>query len=101
MPTTINGQTYYRTAEVCRMAGISRNTLFRWLREGLFTSVERRDYRGWRLFTQGQVDAINDRVTRVVTVTLGADNRATEMDDRSADNSFVSQPIPWGECADE
>jgi len=71
MPTTINGQTYYRTAEVCRMAGISRNTLFRWLREGLFTSVECRDYRGWRLFTQGQVDAINDRVTRVVTVTLG------------------------------
>ncbi len=72
MPTTINGQTYYRTAEVCRIAGISRNTLFRWLREGLFTGVERRDYRGWRLFTQGQVDAINDRVTRVVTLDLAA-----------------------------
>ncbi len=74
MPTTINGQTFYRTAEVCRMAGISRNTLFRWLKEGVFDGVERRDYRGWRLFTQGQVNAISERVTRVITVPMGADS---------------------------
>jgi len=92
MPTTINGQTYYRTAEVCRMAGISRNTLFRWLREGVFTGVERRDYRGWRLFTQGQVDAINDRVTRVVTLDLGAESRTAGPTGRPDEESALPQP---------
>jgi len=45
MPVVINDQTYYRTAEVCRMIGISRNTLFRWLKEGIFSDVEYRDWR--------------------------------------------------------
>ena len=52
----MDGQTYYRTAEVCRMVGISRNTLFRWLKEGIFSEVEYRDWRGWRLFTEAQID---------------------------------------------
>lgn len=39
MPVTINSQTYYRTTEVCRMVGISRNTLFRWLKEGSLTGL--------------------------------------------------------------
>lgn len=58
MPVVIQGETYYRTAEVCRMAGISRNTLFRWLKERVFSDVEYRDWRGWRLFTLAQVEAI-------------------------------------------
>jgi hypothetical protein len=36
MPVVINNQTYYRTAGVCRIVGISRNTFFRWLRKGYF-----------------------------------------------------------------
>jgi len=32
----ISDQTYYKTAEVCRMIGFSRNTLFRWLKEEIF-----------------------------------------------------------------
>jgi predicted site-specific integrase-resolvase len=71
MPVTINNQTYYRTAEVCRMVGISRNTLFRWLREGSVTVVEHRDYRGWRLFTQAQVDSMKEKTSRVVNFYLG------------------------------
>ncbi len=55
MPVIINGQTYYRTAEVCRRVGISRNTLFRWLREGVSEAPESRDRRGWRLFTEDDV----------------------------------------------
>jgi hypothetical protein len=58
MPVVIKGETYYRTAEVCRMVGISRNTLFRWLKERVFSDVEYRDWRGWRLFTLAQVEAI-------------------------------------------
>lgn len=33
MPVRVNGQTYYRTAEVYRAVGISRTTFFRWLKE--------------------------------------------------------------------
>ena len=55
MPVTVNGQTYYRTAEVCRMVGISRTTLFRWLKEGPSREIENRDRRGWRLFTEDEI----------------------------------------------
>ncbi len=71
MPTIINGQTYYRTAEICRIIGISRNTLFRWLKEGSITEVEHRDYRGWRLFTQAQLDALKKKTSQVNTFYLG------------------------------
>jgi len=39
MAVAINGQTYYRTAELCRMAGINKTTLFRWLKEGIFRGL--------------------------------------------------------------
>jgi predicted site-specific integrase-resolvase len=68
MPVDINGQTYYRTTEVCRIVGVSRNTLFRWLKDGSVTEFEHRDYRGWRLFTQAQVDAMKQRTMRVNTI---------------------------------
>ena len=70
MPVTINNQTYYRTIEVCRIVGISRNTLFRWLKEGGVTMVEHRDYRGWRLFTQAQVEAMKEKTSQVINVYL-------------------------------
>lgn len=65
MPVTINGQTYYRTAEVCQIAGISKNTLFRWVREGSFADAKNRDRRGWRLFTEGDVDRLKAEVNRI------------------------------------
>lgn len=74
MPVIVNGQTYYRTAEVCRTVGISRNTLFRWLREGMISDVEYRDWRGWRLFTAHQVETITRKTSRVI-VTNGEAKR--------------------------
>ncbi len=68
MPVVINDQTYYRTVEVCRMVGISRNTLFRWLKEGIFSDVEYRDWRGWRLFTAAQVETIRAKTNRVTAI---------------------------------
>ena len=65
MPMTVNGQTYYRTAEVCRMVGISRNTLFRWLKEGIFREAEHRDRRGWRLFTEVEVDRLKAEANQI------------------------------------
>jgi len=68
MPVIINDQTYYRTAEVCRMVGISRNTLFRWLKEGIFSDVEYRDWRGWRLFTAAQLETIRTKTSHVIAI---------------------------------
>jgi predicted site-specific integrase-resolvase len=68
MPVVINDQTYYRTAEVCRMVGISRNTLFRWLKEGILSDVEYRDCRGWRLVTADQIETIRTK-SNYVTAT--------------------------------
>jgi transposase-like protein len=68
MPVVINDQTYYRTAEVCRMVGISRNTLFRWLKEAVFSDVEYRDWRGWRLFTAAQVEAIRTKTNHITAM---------------------------------
>jgi DNA-binding transcriptional MerR regulator len=68
MPVFINDRTYYRTAEVCRMVGISRNTLFRWLKEGIFSDVEYRDWRGWRLFTAAQVETIKTQTNHVTAI---------------------------------
>lgn len=65
MPVTVNGQTYYRTSEVCQIVSISRNTLFRWLKEGIFTGPERRDRRGWRLFTRDEIDRLNKEVNQI------------------------------------
>ena len=67
MPVTIDGQTYYRTAEVYRMVGISRNTLYRWLQFGVLGECERRDRRGWRLFTQDEVDTLKEETGRIAT----------------------------------
>lgn len=58
MPIVINDQTYYRTAEVCLMVGISRNTLFTWVEEGRIYDVEYRDWQGWRLLTTAQAETV-------------------------------------------
>jgi len=68
MSVIIEGETYYRTAEVCRMAGISKNTLLRWFKEGVFSDVEYRDWRGWRLFTTAQVETIKAKTSHVTAI---------------------------------
>ncbi len=68
MPLAIKGETYYRTAEVCRLIGVSRNTLFRWLKEGKFGDNEYRDWRGWRLFTSVQVEKVKNATSQISTI---------------------------------
>ena len=75
MAVKVNGQTYYRTAEVCRMVGISRTTLFRWLKGGVSAEAEHRDRRGWRLFTEDEIDRLKTEVNRTVRMAgLGETN---------------------------
>jgi excisionase family DNA binding protein len=65
MTISLNGKTYYRTAEACQLAGISRNTYFRWLREGSMADVEIRDRRGWRLFTEEDLLRLKNEASRI------------------------------------
>ena len=65
MPVTINDKTYYRTAEVCQIVGISKNTLFRWLKDRILKEPELRDRREWRLFTEIQIDRLKQEATRI------------------------------------
>ena len=64
MPVDINGQIYYRTSEACRKIGISRATLFRWLKEGIIEDTARKDRRGWRLFTERDIGRIKSEASR-------------------------------------
>ena len=66
MTVVIDDTTYYRTAEVCHMVGISRNTLFRWLKQDKFSGFKRRDGRGWRLFTLEEIDSIKAAANLII-----------------------------------
>ena len=73
MPVAINGQRYYRVSEACRMAGISRTTLLRWLRQGNLKLPEYRDRRRWRLFTEADVTKLSLEANRVTAIRPGPD----------------------------
>jgi len=69
MPMTIRGTQYYRTSEACEIAGISKNTFFRWLRNRDFDDVSTVDRHGWRLFKEDDVARLCDRAQHVTVVT--------------------------------
>jgi excisionase family DNA binding protein len=58
MPITINNITYYRTSELCKLVGISKNTLLRWINSKKFADAKHRDRNGWRLFTEVEVEKV-------------------------------------------
>ena len=65
MPVSLKGHTYYRTAEVCKIVGISKNTLFRWLKEDIIKEPQYRDRRGWRLFTKSEIANLKAEVNHI------------------------------------
>jgi DNA-binding transcriptional MerR regulator len=65
VPVVLDEQTYYRTGEVYRLAGVSRSTLFRWFKEGIASEPRYRDRRGWRLFTGEEVEGLRTLVNQV------------------------------------
>lgn len=67
MAKQIRGQTYYRTAEACKKAGISKATLFRWIKAGILKDVGRKDRNGWRLFSDRDVEKIRAEASKFDT----------------------------------
>jgi DNA-binding transcriptional MerR regulator len=65
MPVIIKGQKYYRTTEASQMAGVGRSTLLRWLKSDIIKDASRRDRRGWRLFTDADIERIQDEAERI------------------------------------
>ena len=65
MSITVNGQNYYRTSEACKRAGISKATFLRWLKEGILQDVSQTDRRGWRLFTEEDINGIKAEASRI------------------------------------
>ena len=78
MPVQLNGQTYYRTSEACRIAGISKNTYLRWTREGQLPDIEQRDRRGWRLFTGDELARLVEEATRVDRVAVAINDSESD-----------------------
>jgi DNA-binding transcriptional MerR regulator len=66
MSIKIHGKTYYRTSETAQLAGISRSTLLRWLDNGIIKDTSRRDRRGWRLFTEDEIEILKAESSQVV-----------------------------------
>ncbi len=46
------------------MAGISRSTLLRWIDNGMVADAERRDRKGWRLFSEEEVKGLREYAQR-------------------------------------
>jgi excisionase family DNA binding protein len=70
MPLFVNGERYYRTSEACKRAGISKSTFLRWLKEGILKDVSHADRRGWRLFTDEDINTIKAEATKIKIMKL-------------------------------
>ncbi len=70
MTIELDGQTFYTTAEACKLAGTNRDTLLRWIREKKFDDVEYRDRNGWRLFTEEDFIRLKKKVNRIIDVNV-------------------------------
>jgi excisionase family DNA binding protein len=66
MTSVLNGETYLRTAEACKVIGVSKATLLRWFSRGTIADVPKRDRRGWRLFSSDDLIRIKSEADRVV-----------------------------------
>ena len=68
MAVEIAGRRYYRTNEALQMIGISKATWFRWLKEKKVEDVRHKDVRGWRLYTEEDLDRIRTYANTVLVI---------------------------------
>ena len=64
MPVEINGREYLQVTEVADAIGVTRQTLWRWRRDG--TIPIGRKYRGWQIiYTPSEVELIRQFAERI------------------------------------
>jgi hypothetical protein len=71
MAMEINGRTYYWTGEVCQIVGIGKSTLFRWMKKNVVKEAEYRDRKGWRLFSEDELDMLLREGSRIQRIDAG------------------------------
>lgn len=59
MPKVVGGKQFYLAHEAAQVAGISKQTLLRWIVENRIKDAAKRDRNGWRLFTEAEVKSIS------------------------------------------
>jgi excisionase family DNA binding protein len=64
VPMEIDGQIYYKVSEACKKTGVSRATLFRWLKQGILEK-HHKDRRGWRIFREGDLNKIQAEAKKI------------------------------------
>jgi DNA-binding transcriptional MerR regulator len=75
MSLKLDGQTFYHVGEACKLAGTSRITFLRWVRQNKFADVENRDRNGWRLFTEDDLSRLRFKVNHIEKVPVGKTRR--------------------------
>lgn len=87
---------FLSTAQVAAKAGVHRDTLLRWLRDGRVPEPAR-DGRGWRAFTQTEAEAIAAHASKTATLiqqpTAISRLEATDWDLASANTSYLTHNI--------
>lgn len=58
MPKVVDGERFYLAHETAKVAGVSKQTLLRWITENRVKDAAKRDRNGWRLFSDIEVKAI-------------------------------------------
>jgi DNA-binding transcriptional MerR regulator len=69
MSITIKRIKYYRTKEACLKAGISKATFHRWVKQGVINDNSSKDRRGWRLFSEADIENIRTEAAKISTQT--------------------------------
>ena len=46
--------TFYKTSDVAKMVGVTKETLYKWLRQGKIPEPDR-DYRNYRIWTEADI----------------------------------------------
>lgn len=67
MSVIIEQKKYYRTKEACYKAGISKATFHRWIKQGVVNDNTIKDRRGWRLFSDEDIEHIRKEASRLKT----------------------------------
>ena len=67
MPITLDGEKVYRIGEALDLAGLSRSTYFRWVREGRIRDAEYRDRNGRRVFTSVELRNLKSEASQLVS----------------------------------
>jgi len=69
MPATIEGRTVYRIGEALKIAGVSRATYFRWVRQGRMSDTQYRDRNSRRVFTEAELQELERVANHLVDAT--------------------------------